>query len=209
MSGPRPNKMDIGPNLIIELVRNFSYLGIFTYISSVGYILPIPEEVVLSIFGFLAAQGHLKIYLVIPCVLVAGLTGENILYWLTRGGSLYVDRLKKPIKKEIWEKYEKVMAENIFKALILVRFLVGFRFIGPILAASARVGWKRFMIAEGIILSVYVSLFTLFGYFLHERLHILLFHVESLRQTLAVIISVALLVYILKRLRKKKKQPAN
>ncbi len=186
----------LSSSFLVHYLNHFSYVGILIYFCSVGYLTPIPEEIVLIILGYLAGIGHFNPWLVFLMVLSGVMLGDNIFYWLCYKESKYLLHFKTKVKKEVWDKYEQLMVNNIGKTLVLLRFFVGFRFLGPVIAGSLRVRWSRFMAFDLPIVAAYVSAFIYLGLYFRHRYVLAINLVEQLRSFILVIILIALVIFI-------------
>src|SRR3990167_10318772 len=68
---------------LVELIRTVGYLGVFTivFLESgllIGFFFP--GDSLLFTAGFLASQGFLNIYILIPLLFIAATTGDNVGY---------------------------------------------------------------------------------------------------------------------------------
>ena len=171
--------------LFISYIEQFSYLGMFVFIALSGYIIPIPEEILLLLTGYLADLGYLNIYIA-GCVAILGvLAGDNILFWLSRlEGSRIVDKLKHKIRKRELQKYRNLMKRNMGKTIFILRFVVGLRFFSPLIAGSMKVRWKTFQLYNLLAVLIYTPIFIFLGYYFHNQLSLIITRVEIARHLL-------------------------
>src|SRR3989338_3203231 len=127
----------------INYIEHFSYLGIVAVGATVGYLVPIPEEIFLLLVGYIAGIGFYNIYLANLFAIIGILAGDNILFWLSRyGGSKIINRFKRRVDGHNVMKYKHMMKKHIGKTLFTLKFLVGLRLLSPFLAGSMKIKWR-------------------------------------------------------------------
>lgn len=164
-----------------KYLLHLSYPGIIIFFGSLGYIVPVPEEVILLVLGYLAGVGKFHFVYIFLASLLGLLLGDNIFFWLGRGESKLICLLKNRIPKAELSKYGSLMDNNIGKALLASRFILGFRFIAPVLAGTLGVKWLKFFIFDFIIATSYLLVFLSVGYVFHNRLNVVMAWVERFR----------------------------
>jgi len=177
----------------ISYIEHFSYLGIVAIGAAVGYLVPIPEEIFLLLVGYIAGIGVYNIYLANLFAIIGILTGDNILFWLSRyeGGKI-ISRFKRSVDRHKVMKYKRLMKKHIGKTLFTLKFLVGLRILSPFLAGSMKVRWRIFQFYNLLAVLVYVPLITFLGFHFHNKLASVIAGVEFARH-LVFLLSLALL----------------
>jgi len=190
-------------NAFVQFLSHLSYFGVGTYMGTVGYVIPIPEEAALIILGFLAGLGKFQFWYIYGTVVTGILIGDNIFYWLSYYESKYILHFKKRVRQDVWQKYEKLMKDNIGKTMVALRFLVGFRFLGPVIAGSLKVKYRRFFAYDTLLILFYSGSLIYLGFFFRRRSLMLIGLVEHFRNLLlsltATVVVILLLGIILKR----------
>lgn len=172
----------LNTQFLINYAGNFSYLGIFILIVLSGYVIPVPEEVMLLLAGYIAALGFNNFYFTLIFAIMGVLVGDNILFWLSKkSGSKLIDRLKRKIRKHKLMKYRNLMKNNIGKTIFVLRFIIGLRFFGPFLAGSLKVKWTTFQLYNFLAVAIYVPIIVFLGYYFHTRLALIITGVEITR----------------------------
>ena len=175
----------INPQLYLNFLEQFSYAGLFLFVVFSGYLIPIPEEILLLLLGYIAGVGLISIYLALAAGILGVLIGDNILFWLSHfQGSKIVHRLKKKIRKHELMKYKHLMKQHIGKTIFILRFIVGLRFFSPFLAGSLRVKWKVFQIYNLMAVSIYVPILVFLGYHFHNKILLVISSVEIVRHSI-------------------------
>jgi membrane-associated protein len=69
---------------LTHIIDSWGYVAIFVIVVLGNIGLPVPEETVLTIGGYLAWQGQLRFSLVVLVGIVSAMAGDNLGYWLGR-----------------------------------------------------------------------------------------------------------------------------
>lgn len=125
----------------------------------------LPGDSLLFAVGALAAQGYLKIELIIPLLMCAAIIGDNLNYWIGRkaGGWIVNQRW---FKRDYLAKTEAFFVKHGGKAIILARFVPIVRTFAPFTAGFGRMDYRRFLcysLGGGLF---WVLSFSIAGYFL-------------------------------------------
>src|SRR4029450_2435760 len=72
-------------SLLGPFVEHWGYAAIFAAVVLGNVGLPIPEEAILTLSGYLAWRRDLKLWLVLIVGIVSASAGDNVGYWLGRG----------------------------------------------------------------------------------------------------------------------------
>ncbi len=78
--------MSFFENWLMPLLENYGLLIVFLTMVAESACIPIPSEIVVPYGGFLAAQGHTHLWMVIAVATVANLVGSRIAYAVGRYG---------------------------------------------------------------------------------------------------------------------------
>jgi membrane protein DedA with SNARE-associated domain len=185
-------------NLITELGA-LSYIGIwFTALLS-NVVIPVPEEVVLLGFGYLAGTGHINFFILLPIVISGLLVSDIGMYILAKKGSRLVNWFyNKFFSKRLMQKNEQWFTDHMNKIIFFSRFLIQLRFIGSFLAGQKKIPFRRFVVYDLAAIIIYVPLYTLLGLFFHNRVQAIIENVGVVRNILLVVIGL-LIVFGLSR----------
>lgn len=153
------------------LIRNVGYIGIAAIVfaeSGLFFGFFLPGDSLLFAAGFLASQGYLDIWILIPLIVIAAILGDSVGYWFGKKVGPMIFRKK----DSFWFSQERVLdAQKFFDkhggiSLILARFFPFLRTFTPIIAGTAEMSYGKFLtynIIGAIIWGVGVPLL---GYFL-------------------------------------------
>lgn len=162
-------------------VRSLSYFGIFLVSAAVSYLIPIPEIVVLILFGYAAGVGDLNIELVLLASVAGSIAGDNIIYRLSLFGHKYVEHFNQKMRESKLIKYEYLVKDNIGKAIYFLRFITGVRFFGPVIAGTLGIRWKRFLPFNASATAIHTAFFVMLGYFCHRHIFAVIAEAEAVR----------------------------
>ena len=149
------------------LVSQWGYLGLLVFVLLGNLGLPVPEESVLSVAGYLVWQGGFQLPLVLLVGIVSAVAGDSLGYWVGR-------RYGQPVvaRYGLWAGLTPPRLETMRRfvqhygpvAVFLARFIIGLRFLAGPLAGSSDLPWRSFLMANGCGALVYVPLMVGMGY---------------------------------------------
>ncbi|ABE51166.1 DedA family protein [Methanococcoides burtonii] len=154
----------------IPYLEHLSYAGIFITLAVLGHFIPLPEEVLLLTIGYFVSLGFGNLGIVIVVSLIAGCSGDILLYWLSKNGSKLFLHLNRNINEKKIVKYENLMQTHDGKTVFVLRLIVGLRFFGPVVAGSANVAWRKFLFYDLLALLIYYPSLIFLGYHFHNNL---------------------------------------
>jgi len=132
---------------INQLITDWGYAGIFFVVILGNIGLPVPEETVLAVAGYLVWSGRLRLLPVLIVGLVSAIVGDNCGYWLGRHyGRAAVERYGRRLLKP----GPMVVAESFVRrygalAVCVARFVGGFRFLAGPLAGAVGLRFTSFL----------------------------------------------------------------
>ena len=132
---------------INQLVSNWGYFGIFAVVILGNVGLPVPEETVLAVAGYLVWSGQAQLVPVLIVAIVSAVAGDNLGYWLGRRyGRTAVERyagwLLTPARVT---KAESFVRRYGALAICLARFVGGLRFLAAPLAGAVGLPFQSFL----------------------------------------------------------------
>lgn len=152
----QPGALDPG-----TAVAHWGYLAVFVLVILGNAGVPVPEETVLLVAGFLVWSGQLRLDIVLAVGVISAVIGDNIGYWLGRRfGRGALERhahwmLGHPERLGTMQRF---VARRGATAVIVARFLPGLRFMAGPLAGALGLGAWRFFIANVAGALVYVPI---------------------------------------------------
>jgi membrane-associated protein len=184
------------PNLS-EFVATWGYVAVALVVVLGNIGLPVPEETVLVLAGYLVWGGRLRWAPLLAVGIVTAVVGDNIGYWIGRRyGRVGLDRLAPRLGIKRLARAERFIARYGVLAVFVARFIAGLRVLAGPLAGAMRLPFGRFFLANLCGAMLFVPYAVAIGYAIAyglgphvERLHQLLGGIERV-----VLIIVALLV---------------
>jgi membrane protein DedA with SNARE-associated domain len=173
----------------------WGYAAIFVVVLLGNIGVPVPEEIVLLVAGYLAWRGALAVPAVILVGALSAVMGDSIGYWLGRtGGRPLLLRYGRYIfipPRQV-RRAEQFFASHGRRAIFFGRFLAGIRFLVGPLAGIARMPFRRFFLYNAGGAVVYVPAVTLVGYGAGRHLHALLRAVQRMGHLLLLVVGLLL-----------------
>src|SRR2546422_7412119 len=119
-----------------QLIGHWGYVAIFVVVVLGNVGLPLPEETVLALAGYLVWRGELSLPLVLAVGVVSAVAGDNLGYWLGRRyGRTALPRYARWVlgHPERLQSMEAFVAGRGPFAVFVARFIPGIRFMaGPL-----------------------------------------------------------------------------
>lgn len=150
------------------LIRNYGYLAVAGMLFLEDFGVLVPGETVLIAAAFYAGLGQLNIILVILIGILAAVLGDNVGFAIGNyGGHPLVERYGKYIflTKERLDKAESYFNRHGGKIVAVARFVDGLRQLNGIIAGISEMRWLKFIIFNLIGAAVWVSFWSIIGYF--------------------------------------------
>jgi len=177
-----------------ELIGHWGYLVLFLLVILGNMGLPLPEETILVLAGYMVWRGQLRLPLVLAVGVISAAAGDNLGYWLGhRYGRAALQRhalwiLGKPERLEAMQAFvERRGAFAVFAA----RFIPGLRFSAGPLAGALGLRFLPFLGANLLGAATYVPVAVGAGYAIGYGLGP---YVERLRQVVGEVEHVVLIV---------------
>jgi membrane protein DedA with SNARE-associated domain len=149
------------------LVEHWGYAAVFAVVvlGSVG--LPLPEETILALAGYLVWRGDLRFPLVVGVGVVSASLGDNLGYWLGRragGQALRRYATRSWLTPATLEASQRFLKKHGMLAIFVARFVPGLRFAaGPVSGISGMPA-SSFFIANILGAVCYVPIVVSLGY---------------------------------------------
>lgn len=187
-----------GPSLIdpTALVAHWGYIAVFVLVILGNAGLPVPEETVLLLAGYLVWRGELQLPIVLAVGFASAVLGDNIGYWLGRRfGKGALTRHAHWIlgHPERLETMQRFVARRGATAVFVARFTPGLRFTAGPLAGALGLGVWPFMAANVLGAAVYVPITVGLGWAIGYGLGD---YVEPLRHVVGNIENIVLLAAV-------------
>lgn len=170
---------------------------------------PVPSELVLPLAGFAASQGTMSLLMALFWTTAGSVVGALVTYWL--GARLGRDRVRGlivrvPLMKESdFDRTERWFARHGTKAVFFGRMVPVFRSLISLPAGVERMPVWRFVSLTALGSAIWNSAFVLAGYLLGANWHVVDSYAGILQYVVLAGIAVAIVVFVVRRLRERKK----
>jgi len=126
----------------------------------------LPGDSLLFAAGSLAALGSLNIGFIYFLLIAAAILGDTANYWIGHFlGQKMIEKFNKIIRKEHLDKTHAYFEKYGGKTIIIARFVPIVRTFAPFVAGIGAMSYKQFIIFNILGGMLWVTLFTLGGYF--------------------------------------------
>ena len=142
--------------------------GVIFSVSALDAFFPVvPSEATVITASVLAAQGDLRLELIIPAAAFGAICGDNVSYWVGRLlGERIAEKLFAGGRRKHLDRAHRLLEERGGYLIIVGRFIPGGRTAVTFAAGSLDWAWPRFIkfdIAAGVIWASYASLLGYLG----------------------------------------------
>ena len=182
--------------IIASWVGYFAYAAIPLALVAAALYVPLPEDIVLLVSGYIASQGVLKIWWVLVAAFVGVLLADNVGFWLGRHGGGWLRRF---VKKELFTKLQGYYRVRGPLVVFASRFTIGFRNLFHLAAGASNLPWKKFIVFDALGALVSVPLVTMTGYLFGTYFENIIRVVTNIDRTIGfivLIVFVALAVFV-------------
>ena len=121
-------------------------------------------ETILALAGFAAYRGYLEFYHVVVVALIAGFAGDQLYFFLGRHNG-YKILARFPNAYERARRFDELLSRWHAPLIVAIRFMYGFRIIGPVLLGMGRVPAWKFIVFNFIGAALWAPLIAAVGYF--------------------------------------------
>jgi membrane protein DedA with SNARE-associated domain len=175
----------------IQYFESLSYLGIFLVVILSGYIIPVPEDIIMLIVGYIAAIHVVHLIPAIAISVIAITTADFGIYYLSLHGFKLAVSFEKRIKANIFNWYIGHMKERTFFVMLFSRFIPGLRIVSSLVAGMVKISPLKFFFYSFCSACIYAPFMILIGFFFHSKITPLLSAVESTKHVLFIIFVIA------------------
>jgi membrane protein DedA with SNARE-associated domain len=147
-----------------QLIDAWGYIAIFLIVVLGNVGLPVPEETVLTVGGYLAWRGQLRFAGVVSVALISAVMGDNLAYWLGRSYGQKLFARWAAARPDRVERMQRFVLRYGALAVFLARFVAGLRFMAGPLAGTTGLSPSSFFIANLLGALLYVPLMVGVGY---------------------------------------------
>jgi membrane-associated protein len=154
---------------IVDAVSGSAWsYGIVFGVSALDAFFPlVPSETTVIAAGVIAANGGLRIELIIPAAAVGAICGDNVSFWIGRTlGERIAGKLFAGDRRRHLDRAHRMLEERGGYLIVIARFIPGGRTAATFAAGSLDWAWFRFIrfdVAAGAVWGSYAGLLGYFG----------------------------------------------
>lgn len=193
----------IGTEEIIKQISLLSYGGIWLTAFAANVIVPIPEEGVLLLLGYVAGGPTWNGLIILLIVYTGVIASDILIYSLAKAGNKFVTGAYNKLFATKVEARREWIEKNMDKVIFFSRFLIQLRFLGPFLAGHMKVPFKRFITLDALALLLYIPLYLTLGWYFRSRIDFILSGIGVVRNVIITLGIILIVLFALKFLRKK------
>jgi len=191
--------------LLVDLISDWGYLGIFVMMAIESSFIPFPSEIVLIPAGYLASQGEMSVFMIMLSALGGSMIGAFINYYLalTLGRRLLVKYGKYFfIKESALVKMESFFQKHGHISTFSGRLIPGIRQLISVPAGLARMNILQFSIFTALGAGIWALVLTLLGYFIGENQELINTYLKQI--TIGVLVLLVVLGGVYYRLKRRR-----
>ena len=202
--------------IIIEIMNNFGYLGVFLLIAIENVFPPIPSEVILLFGGFMTTFSDMNIVGVIIASSLGSILGAIILYYI--GKLLNKDRLKKIItskpgkllrlKPEDIDKADEWFDTKGNKTVFFCRFVPIIRSLISIPAGMSEMPMKKFLLYTAAGSLIWNAALTIAGSIVGENWTSIVDIMDQYSHIILILLIILFIIAVIIFYKKRKKSNA-
>jgi membrane protein DedA with SNARE-associated domain len=166
-------------------------------------------ETILALAGLAAYREYLDFRIVVVLALVAGFAGDQFYFWLgRRKGQQILQRF--PNAQQRADRFDALLARWHAPLIVAIRFMYGFRIVGPVLLGMGRVAAWKFVVFNFIGAAIWAPLIAGLGYLFGNVIEALL---DDLRDVellaFAALVLLGLASFLVHHIRTRRVEAAN
>lgn len=185
----------------VEYIGGLSYLGLGITGFLAQAIIPVPEEVVLIALGYLLSIGDFTWYFAFPAIVLGVLLGDIAIFLLSYHGNKALRFTYDNVFSHIVPMDEPFIRRHIKTIIVVSRFVIQLRFLGPFFAGYIKTPLKTFIAYDFPAAIVYALGYIGMGMFFSQRIESILSGINQIKNLIWIIVGVLILIGIIKGLK--------
>ena len=179
--------------VIVDLIFDWGYLGIFLLMAVESSFIPFPSEIVLIPAGYLASTGDMSIFMIMSSALGGSMVGAFINYYLALLlGRKILKRYGKYffIKESALEKMDSYFEKHGHISTFIGRLIPGIRQLISIPAGLSRMNLVVFSTYTALGAGIWALILVMLGYFIGENQEL----IDTYLKQITIIVVVVLIL---------------
>lgn len=193
-------------NTVAPVLDHYGYAAVAGFLLMENFGIPLPGETILIAASVYAGAGKLNIVIVWTVAVVASVIGDNIGFAIGHyGGEKFVKRYGRYIF--LTEK-RLASAQGFFNkyggpVVTVARFIAGLRQLNGIVAGTAEMKWRTFLLFNVIGAALWVSVWSGVGYLAGSHINAIYDQLRRFESVALVLVVVAIIGHFALKLRRK------
>ncbi|MFD2923965.1 DedA family protein [Halobacillus naozhouensis] len=199
-------------DLLLSIINDYGYIGIFVLIALENIFPPIPSEVILTFGGFVTTNTPLSVVGVVISSTLGSVFGAVVLYGV--GLLLDVERLEKIVDR--WGKVLRLTRKDIYKAdawfdkygpwtVFLCRFVPLIRSLISIPAGMSNMNFAAFLALTTLGTLIWNTVLILIGASVGDSWHSIVSYMDIYSNIVYVILAIVFVLVVIWYVRKVKR----
>src|SRR5690606_9322535 len=158
-------------NEIVSIIQEHGYIGLYLWLWVGAFVIPIPNEVIVSSIGFFASEDFFipwQIFLVTYMGILTAVTTSYLIGRFAGQMMVYLMNKQNKTRRKIEHALSIIEKYNTF-ALAFCYFVPGFRILFPLLFGFSKFPFIKFAVVLYTAILVWVTLIYSVGYFAGEE----------------------------------------
>jgi len=191
--------------MLVDLIFDWGYLGIFIMMAIESSFIPFPSEIVLIPAGYLASKGDMSIVMIMLSALGGSMVGAFTNYYLALTlGRKFLENYGKYffIKESALEKMDEYFEKHGAISTFTGRLIPGIRQLISIPAGLARMNLVQFSLFTILGAGIWALILTLLGYFIGENQELINTYLKQITiGVMGALVIIAAIYYKIKKRR--------
>jgi membrane protein DedA with SNARE-associated domain len=163
----------LSPAGMADWLSTWGYLGVFIFVFMGNLGIPVPEETVLLVAGFLAGRDDLDLRTVYVVGITSAVVGDccGFLFGRTGGQRIFENMAQRfSFVRRRYDRLQRFFVTHGSKAVFMARFVAGARFMAGPMAGAAGMKFWRFLGWNVLGALIWCSLVITIGYLVGDEL---------------------------------------
>ena len=188
--------------LLVDLIFDWGYLGIFIMMAIESSFIPFPSEIVLIPAGYLASQGEMSIGMIMLSALGGSMVGALINYFLAFTlGRAILEKYGKYffIKQATLVKMDTYFLKHGAISTFTGRLIPGVRQLISIPAGLCKMNIVKFSAYTALGAGIWALILTLLGYFIGENEELINTYLKQITIVVMLVLVIISAIYYTKQ----------
>jgi membrane protein DedA with SNARE-associated domain len=188
--------------LLVDLIFDWGYLGIFIMMAIESSFIPFPSEIVLIPAGYLASQGEMSIGMIMLSALGGSMVGALINYFLAFTlGRAILEKYGKYffIKQATLVKMDTYFLKHGAISTFTGRLIPGVRQLISIPAGLCKMNIVKFSAYTALGAGIWALILTLLGYFIGENEELINTYLKQITIVVMLVLVIISAIYYAKQ----------